>query len=215
MSTAEAYKIQSTTTLWQRLHNHRKSLDDIVKKIEEMQQEIECFYDCPITSRDGMYSKNFALMMAIDACFLLNFLFSLSATTDRDMISLSTLHVCIKSDILKLENQIPLSVLRIVFDNQKSEAGHQDFNKLLEKSSTVLSPFDFDLVDTDNDNEIDVAEERHLLGFMHAFVSPFLHMHANETDTVADQRTLLQSTKNFLEAVVEHLCQTSDKERPT
>jgi hypothetical protein len=155
-----------------------------------------------------MYSKKFALMMAIDASFLLNFLFSLSASTHRDMISLSTLHVCIKSDILKLENQIPLSVLRIIFDNQKSEVGHQDFNKLLEKSSTVLSPFDFD-------NEIDVAEERHLLGFMHAFVSPFLHMHANETDTVADQRTLLQSTKNFLEAVVEHLCQTSDKERPT
>jgi hypothetical protein len=67
----------------------------------------------------------------------------------------------------------------------------------------VLSPFDFDLVDTDNDNEIDVAEERHLLGFMHAFVSPFLHMHANETDAVADKRTLLQSTKNFLEGVVE------------
>jgi hypothetical protein len=37
MSTVEAHKIESTTTLWHRLHNHVKSLNNIVEKIEGMQ----------------------------------------------------------------------------------------------------------------------------------------------------------------------------------
>jgi len=196
MSTVEAYKVQSAATFW---GNSSESLDAIVEKIKGMQQQIEDFYDWKI-SRDGEYAEHFALMMAIDASFLLRFLSSNSGSSDADMKCLSRIEVSIKCDILKLENQIPLFVLFVLRETLNS-AGHQalyptvqDFSKLWQnKYSTELSPFNqFDR--TNNDDG-----QPHLLGCLHAFVSPLLLMEVID----GPERTLIQRMKHSLEVVVE------------
>jgi hypothetical protein len=157
MSTAEVYKVKSVATLSQKLRDHGNSFDELVERIRRMQPDIQRFYDWPISNKDELYSQNFALMMAVDSSFLLSFLFGLfglddqpqqqpadpgSPSSDDDIITtLSTLQICIKCDILKLENQIPLSVLKEVFDYGKVSFIYQDFNNVLCQTYIKLCPF--------------------------------------------------------------------------
>jgi len=92
---------------------------------------------------------------------------------DDDMIRLSLFQVCIKCDILKLENQVPLSVMKTIFEYAKEalifDDRFQDFNGLLQKTCLMLSPFSVDDVSSDNDTKVisdAVEKEPHLLGCM-------------------------------------------------
>lgn len=210
MSTgAEAYKVKCAATLSHRLPQG-KGFHRIVETIQagSMLLDIADFYDWPITSAastdQGNYSQNFARMMVVDSIFLLHFLFSLFSNelSDPD-IDLSTLQICIKCDILKLENQIPLSVLKHVFENLQSliSEGHQDFNQLLQKAYKELSPFD-----QAYGTNIRQEKEPHLLGSMHAFVSPFLQMQPSGMDDVIPNRTLCEKTQHFVEEIVTAVC---------
>lgn len=178
ISTAEAYKGKSAAKLSQKLRNCGKSFNSIVEFIEKNLQQIEHFYHWPISSnREDEYSKNVALMMAVDSSFLLCFLISLSdndqSTSDDDIMSL---YPYIKHDILKLENQIPLAVLEGVFEEVNSTVvADCNFYQLLQTTLAELSPFPPHNMDID-----DVAKERHLLGCMHAFVSKFLEIQTGE-----------------------------------
>jgi hypothetical protein len=176
---AEAYKVKCVAILSESFHS-------IVETIQGMRSDIENFYDWAITT-EGDYSKNFARMMVVDSFFLLHFLFSLFSDELNDPssdIDLSTLQMCIRCDILKLENQIPFSVLKQVFDNVKpliSEA-HRDFNQLLQKTCKELSPFDQVYIENYSNKQLNDGQERepHLLGFMHALVSGILMSFAAE-----------------------------------
>lgn len=217
ISTAEAYKVKSAAALSQRLPNHGKSFQSIIAAIERKRSDIEQFYDWKI--KEGENYSNFALMMAVDSTFLLCFLFSLftsetagtlpsgSSRPEDDMSNFSALQPCIKCDILKLENQVPFSVLKEVFENVKealSDADHErQFPYLLKKTYTVLSPFD--VSDIDSLDTETVAERTHLLDCMQAMVSPFLDMKADIKGEEPDL-PLFQKLKLFLEDVAATVC---------
>ena len=72
---------------------------------EMMQLQIESSYDWLNT--DDKYRNDLSIMMVVDSFFILQFLFGHDCCA-RD--------IQIKCDILKLENRIPLFVLKEVFD---------------------------------------------------------------------------------------------------
>lgn len=211
MYPVEVCKVKFSSTLSLKLINHGKSFNDIIQKIECLRPER--FYDWPI-SEEGEYSKNFSLMMAIDSSFLFVFLFRLFShelddpSIDDDLIPF---HFTIKCDILKLENQIPLPVLKGIFESIKEaklfHESHTDFKKLLANTFTELSPFDrtYDLADH---AAASAEREPHLLGCLHAFVSPFLDMQhlVQENDGQLKCKTLCGNAKHFLEAGVAAVC---------
>jgi len=63
------------------------------------------------------------------------FLISQSGSLEDGMKNLTRLRVSIKCDVLKLENQIPLSILSSLFDIAKEDLNdggrHGEFSKLL------------------------------------------------------------------------------------
>lgn len=228
ISNTEAYKGKSAAKFSNKLRNCGKSFYNIVEMIEQMLPEIACFYDWPIsTNTEGDYSKNFALMMAVDSSFLLRFLFTLlrfhdpsqptgsgsldSPSLDADVIRLcSTLQVSMKCDIVKLENQIPLYVLKGVFEKVKEtlivDQCYQYFNQLLQKTCKEFSPFRTpEIGDAEIKQMNYIDEEPHLLGCMHSFVCPFLQIHAGGEDQKPN-RTLLQIWSEFLENLVIRVC---------
>ena len=75
---------------------------------EMMQLQIESSYDWLNTANE--YRNDLSIMMVVDSFFILQFLFG----HDRHARDIQ-----IKRDILKLENQIPLFVLKEVFDKVK------------------------------------------------------------------------------------------------
>lgn len=224
ISNAEAYKGKSAARISHKLRTCGKNFDNIVEMMDQMLPEIACFYDWrPLSgSMKSDYSMNFALMMAVDSSFLLSFLFTLfrfqdlsqpagsHLSLDGDVIRLcSTLQASIKCDIMKLENQIPLYVLKGVFEKVKEaftvHKGFQDFNLLLQKTCSEFSPFRRPEIDSDDERERiikNIDEEPHLMGCMHAFVSPLLQMHAAGEDKRPANRPLLQKLNRFLENLV-------------
>lgn len=219
ISTAEMYKAKSAASLSQELRKRGKSIVDMMEAMRAEIERF--YRLPPSESRDAENSQNFALMMAIDSSFLLHFLIFLSTNTCDEkknisrstpreenemiesasslmsladngmMIELGPLHECIKCDILKLENQIPLSVLKRVFENIDGS----DFDQLLQKTTMELSPFSADVCN-DGDNAIK-DEKQHLLGYVHAFIAPNLQMEIK--DEKQKPRTALQSLQNELE----------------
>jgi len=113
------------------------------------------------------------------------------------------LQICIKCDILKLENQIPLSVLKEVFHYGKVISMDQDFNNVLYKTYINLCPFD-QMGVTNYEARLNLGEP-HLLGLMHALVSPFLQIKAGWMD-LGPNRTFCEKTKHFLEERVADIC---------
>lgn len=172
------------------------SMDDTVATIEDLQQDIASFYECPIP--EGEYCKNFALMMMVDAFFILHF-FLIGHSHENA--------VDIMCDILKLENQIPLSVLNKVWRKPSERLICRAFNAL-------FSPFEIDVTPFQK-------EEPHLLAAIHTAVSLFLRIQSaqleEELHTIDGKRfpaivsppkaTLLQITCDFLQVhLVENLC---------
>jgi hypothetical protein len=114
--------------------------------------------------------------------------------------------VFIKCDIVKLENQIPLYVLKGVFEKLKEtlivDKGYQYFNQLLEKTCKAFSPFRTPKIDDAECKQMkNFDDEPHLLGCMHTFVCPFLQIDAGREDQ-RPNRTVLQILNEFLENLV-------------
>jgi hypothetical protein len=212
ISTNEGYKVKSAAILWHKLMNiqtKRLSLDDMVNDIEEMRPHIESFYDWSNTDND--YRNDLGLMMAVDCFFILQFLFG----HDRRAHGIQ-----IKCDILKLENQIPLSVLKLVFDKVKKALLHPHLyhdiyykeacriNRLLVlKAYKELCPFDITPDDIQSD-------EPHLLACIHAIVLQFLQIQQDLQDErephllgCVPKPSRPQKISNFLQVrVLEKMC---------
>lgn len=241
LSKTETYKCSCVAKLSKKLRNGGKSFYNIVDMIEQMMPEIAGFYDWPIsTTKEDDYSKNFALMMAVDSSFLLRFLFNLfrfhdlsqpmganddsnpsNAKLDADVVRLcSTLRFSFVCDIMKLENQIPLYVMKGVFEKLKEtliidkshqetliiDKGHRYFNLLLQKMGKEFSPFRVPEIGEAERKQMNlIDDEPHLLGCMHSFVSPFLQMIACGQARKPNQ-TLLARLKMFFEKLLMRLC---------
>lgn len=248
ISKAEAYKGNCAAKLAKKLRNCGKSFYNLVEMIEQTLPEIACFYGWPIsTNTEDQYSKNFALMMAVDSSFLLRFLFTLlgfhdvshstgassdsSPSLDADVVRLcTTLLLSVMCDIMKLENQIPLYVLRGVFQKVKEtliidkghqenlitdqghqetliiDKGHKYFNLLLQKMCKKFSPFRVpEIGESEHKQMNEIDDEPHLLGCMHSFVSPFLEMHAGG-EYRKPNRTLWGILKELYENLIMRLC---------
>lgn len=181
ISMSERYKVKSAVTLSQKLRQSGKNFKCIVEIMNRMRPEIESFYGLP-SSTEGEYSKNFALMMAVDSSFLLQFLnimFSLSISTlTLDPATESFFRAyfwCIGHDILKLENQIPLPVLKEVLDYVKETIDDESIPLLT--NCCTMSPFKFDIECGIPQKLIDEMEkEPHILGCIHTFLSIVLQM---------------------------------------
>lgn len=211
-------KIQYAAALCQKLlkHPHQGfNLDEIVAKIEESRTQIETFYECSIP--EGDYCKKFALMMAVDSFFLLQFLFGHYRGEHGSNI---------KCDILMLENQIPLFVLKEMFDKAKgalvpalanitlSENAIKYF--LVRKAYMELSPFDITpdtLIHYALNKSTPKTTHPHLLACMHGIVLQFLLTEGVEEKTgvrlvgCMAEPTLLQVICSFLIApMVEKMC---------
>ena len=145
---------------------------------EMMRPQIESSYDWLNT--DDEYRNELSIMMVVDSFFILQFLFG----HDRRAHDIQ-----IKCDILKLENQIPLFVLKEFFDKVKEALLCPDpygvmydqdavrINKLLvQKAYRELSPFDITIDDIRIDDTVE-KEEPHLLACIYTIVSPFLQIH--------------------------------------
>lgn len=194
ISTAETYKAKAAATLSQKLRKRGKSFKSIVDLMEEMRPDIDRFYHWPATGSNSTTTEveerpqNFALMMAVDSSFLLDFISRYISRKANYSLYLDPLQVCIKSDILKLENQIPLTVLRRVFEYKREASEPEDLNDLndlLLKACRELSPFEIINV-SDNHMEQyllnEAAPKKHLLYCMHAFVSPILKIQQEEKE---------------------------------
>lgn len=123
-------------------------------------------------------------------------------------VNLSALQVCIKCDMLKLENQIPLSVLKQVFEKGKDVLAYEherEFSYLLKKAYTVLSPFEVGKADNQLNIDDALATKSHLLDCMQAIVSPFLQMTADEKDNRPDL-PIFQKAKYSLAYFVAAVC---------
>lgn len=226
ISTAEAYKVKSSSLLSQKLCDNGKTFDDIVKMVEQMLPGIARFYDCPF--RAGDYFRNFALTITVDSTFLLLFLLEfpgLHYLTEPanslvyEMISFFRIYdSSIAYDITKLENQIPLFVLKGVFEKVKealkSDVRVEDFNQLLlERMHTNLTPFWIPADTVANRESIKrnlgdaMAKEPHFLGCLHSFVSQFLQIQfgAGDEDRQA-KKTLLQKCNDILEKLQLQVC---------
>ena len=107
---------KSLETLWQWLCNHIKILDDILEKIEGgIQHAIERFYDWQIISRQ--------ILKELRSDDGHRFILSVKFLILPVYITLSTPRVCMKCNILKLENQIPVQYWEMFFitRNQKQD----------------------------------------------------------------------------------------------
>lgn len=222
ISMAEAYKGKFAAMLSKELPCRGKSFKSIVEMMKRMRPEIESFYRWP-TSTDGEYSQNFALMMAIDSSFLLQFLImgsldgsfvesTLSLDDGHEMERFITIYYsCICYDIVKMENQIPLFVLKEVFDYVK-EASIVDeslpFNHLLQKICYQFCPLqyrflDFDIAESERNILIDaMAKEPHFLGCLHKSLSLVLHMQPGGEEDHRRMRILLHKFNSIHKKLV-------------
>lgn len=185
ISVAERYKVKSAVTLSWILRQSGKDFECIVEIMNRMRPEIESFYCLP-SSTEGEYCKNFALMMAIDSSFLLQFLnymlsFSIS-TLNLDPATdnfLAVYFLCIRHDILKLENQIPLPVLKEVLDYVKETIDDKSIPLLT--NCCTLSPFPFDIRrDIPEKLIAEMEKEPHILGCIHTSLSQVLKMRSGD-----------------------------------
>lgn len=175
----------------------KKKFEMIYNKWPDCQR----FYNLPIT--EGENSNGFALMMVLDSFFLMYFLSTPNQGEQR---------VDIKCDILKLENQIPLDRLQNFFEIFQLPRNYKlacSLPNLLETAYEQLSPFDLShksiLSSIIEQCYAALKKEPHLLGFLHAIISP--HLEIGRLRDEYPEPTLQQRISRFLNHyVLEKVC---------
>lgn len=202
-STQASYKLklESAAAVSGILRFHDQKLDQIVPMFEEKWSNFQSFYNLSDIESENSdkNSGNFALMMVLDSLFLMHFL------SRRDH---GERRVEIMCDILKLENQIPLFAFEEVFKFKfpRSLDLASSLELLLEKAYEQLSPFDlFHEIPPCTSSEqnypaIEKEPEPHLLGCMHAIISP--HLAIGNLGDHDPEPTLLQRISRFLDQYV-------------
>ncbi|CAA0816444.1 Putative UPF0481 protein [Striga hermonthica] len=167
-------------------------LQDVVDHLLRLDLRVRANYHRPV----NLGPETLAWMMAVDACFLLEFFQVcgvkkgkvLAKTPSRlsHLIHLSgnkTAHNAILRDIVMLENQIPLFVLRLLLELQFSslDTADQLLAAMLISLANEISPF---RTAGGSRRDIEIKDCPHLLDFLYRRVVPKLEENPKSESTV-------------------------------
>ncbi|KAH9715514.1 hypothetical protein KPL71_021080 [Citrus sinensis] len=189
----ERYKLAAAKSA-QRHFNGDHKFQDVVDQLKELELQIRaCYHNFLNFSYEAL-----AWMMAIGASFLLEFLQiyaikdgKLSKTySSRSMSHLldyagtKAAHNAILRDMVMLENQIPLFVLRkmLEFEYSSLESADEMLQAMLMGFCEELSPFKL----MKDMPMINISESAHLLGYLYDMVVPKSEQKASEIIEVVD-----------------------------
>ncbi|KAK8480828.1 hypothetical protein V6N13_063204 [Hibiscus sabdariffa] len=166
----ETYKLAAAKRAQK--HLHRVQFHTLVENLTRFEPQVRACYHKYL----HFNGETLAWMMAIDASFLLEFLQIYGLRQGKSAHNYSILR-----DIVMLENQIPLFVLRKVLEIQYSslESGDELLVSMLNGLSRELSPFRT----MDHSVEIDVSKCAHVLDFLHDTIVPKLDEEEEECET--------------------------------
>ncbi|KAL2329753.1 hypothetical protein Fmac_017334 [Flemingia macrophylla] len=210
----ERYKITSARRYQKELHSLK--LDHIVDQLMKLELRIRSCYHKYL----NFNGETLAWMMAIDASFLLEFLQVYTIHDGRmvpgvssrmchlmDYTGRKTAHNAILKDIVMLENQIPLFVLRkmLEFKFSSLESANDMLVSMLIGLFKEVSPFK---VMEEDYPEINVLECAHLLDFLHAMIVPKLEEQSDviqfedqHNDNEQNEESFLNYVRQFLRDV--------------
>ncbi|GER48468.1 hypothetical protein STAS_25634 [Striga asiatica] len=167
----ERYKVAAAKRTQKELQDSK--LQDIVEHLVKFDLRIRAGYHRPV----GFGAEALAWMMAVDACFLLEFFqvcgLKMGKVLTKNQSTLSRLtdlstnknaNAAILRDIVMLENQIPLFVMRMLLEFRFSSLDIADqllLDMLIGLGNEIL-PFK-----TDGTRKIEVKECAHLLDFLY------------------------------------------------
>ncbi|GLJ20396.1 hypothetical protein SUGI_0370530 [Cryptomeria japonica] len=193
LSQMDFYKLNSTRDAAQ---NNQRLTENFLIKVTNMASEFEKFYDWKISDKE-----EFGRMMMVDAFFLYQFLQNGLHVLKRESsqrqkryneIFTPTL-TSIRCDILKLENQIPLSLLKEI----DSTLNNNKLQECLNSSIPHLSCFQVSHNPLSHNPTLEYKDEYHLLGCMHKYVSSLLQIH----DPAEDKPGNLTCRESFMTAM--------------
>ena len=179
----ERYKLASAKRSQKHLQNGLK-FQHLVQQLTKHEQRIRACYHKYL----DFSGETLAWMMAIDASFLLEFLQVYAMKEGRipsgglssssrmshlvDCSGRKSAHNAILRDMVMLENQIPLFVLRKMLEFQYSslEAADDMLYAMLVGFSKDLSPFK--MMEEDSSPDIEVSDCAHLLDFLYDMITP-------------------------------------------
>ncbi|CAN4098425.1 unnamed protein product [Withania somnifera] len=181
----ERYKLAAA----KRTQKHLQSLkfQHLVEQLIKFEHRIRCSYHKYL----NFNGETLAWMMAVDASFLLEFLHIyavkegkiLTRVSSRmshlvDVAGRKSAHNAILRDLIMLENQIPLFLLRKMLEVQYSSLELADtmLMSMLTGFCKELSPFQM----MDEFPKVQVTECSHLLDFLYQFIVPNLDVTTSE-----------------------------------
>ncbi|XP_016577000.1 putative UPF0481 protein At3g02645 [Capsicum annuum] len=193
----ERYKLDAA----KRTQKHFQSLkfQQLVEQLIKFEHRIRCSYHKYL----NFNGETLAWMMAVDASFLLEFLQIyaikegkiLTRVSSRmshlvDVAGRKSAHNAILRDLIMLENQIPLFLLRKILEVQYSSLELADamLMSMLTGFCKELSPFQM----MDELPKVQVTECSHLLDFLYQFIVPKLDVTTSEI-TEDDQEQINSS----------------------
>ncbi|KAA0058728.1 putative UPF0481 protein [Cucumis melo var. makuwa] len=205
----ERYKIAAAKRAQKQLQSLK--FHDLVEKLTKHEQKTRACYHKYL----NFNSETFAWMMAVDASFLLEVLrvytreeTSISSVSSKlsylvDYEGRKSAHNAILRDIVMLENQIPLFVLRMMLELQFSavEPADQLLLSMLLGLYEDLSPFKVmeDLVEL----QVSVSECFHLLDFLYRMITPKL---VDTLETMEDDQNQQEPAIEIVESTFKHPC---------
>ncbi|KAM7267777.1 hypothetical protein ACFE04_009943 [Oxalis oulophora] len=201
----ERYKLAAASRIGQKLlQNNVKFqtlVDDHLNKI--MPRVRSCYHKFLSFSNETL-----AWMMAIDSCFMLEFLraYALKEGVQFERVSSNCMshlidyagstksaHNAILRDIVMLENQLPLFVLRKVmhFEFLSLDESDEMLTLMLIGLCKELSPFK--LMEKENFPKIQISEINHLLDYLYRILAPNLQKspfidHIEDSDHDGDEK---------------------------
>lgn len=188
----ERYKLAAAKRTQKQLEGLK--FQDLVEQLTELEQRIRACYHKYL----DFHGETLAWMLAIDASFLLEFLQvyaikegkSLSRLSSRmshlvDYTGRKPAHNAILRDMVMLENQIPLFVLRKMLEFQFSslEAADDMLFSMLMGFCNELSPFKM----AEDLPKLLVSECAHLLDFLYDMITPKLEVPYEVVEIDQDQ----------------------------
>ncbi|KAL0441673.1 UNVERIFIED_CONTAM: hypothetical protein Sradi_0106200 [Sesamum radiatum] len=189
----ERYKVAAAKRNQRELNNLK--LQDIVDHLIRFELRIRACYHRPVS----LGGEALAWLLAVDVSFLLEFLEVCGVKKGKTLTKLpsrlaylldlsgnKTAHDSILRDVVMLENQVPLFVLRMVLECQFSSLDLADeilLDMLMELSREV-SPFE---TAEAAGGKIEVKECAHLLDFLYRFIVPVEPFIASETIEIHDE----------------------------
>ncbi|KAI0502247.1 hypothetical protein KFK09_017194 [Dendrobium nobile] len=167
------FKLTAAKRIQKQLHGLK--LQDIVDEFDKAEHKIRAHYDRYF----NLSVEYLSWMMAIDACFLLQFLQAYAVDDAKALQGLSpfmsrrkSTHNSVLRDILMLENQIPLFLLRKVLDFGCTSTEEADdlLSTMLKNFIMVISPLK---ITTENfPQNFDAKKSSHLLEVIYTLFVP-------------------------------------------